>query len=432
MKKIFFFLLLASVRFFCFGQHGNVVTRDSVNHCFDTGDKPTQQQFWNWQKSILFPAEDTVINFYRGWSSRSDIIGGQYAGNSGSLTGSPNVFLGKYAGYSNTTGWGNHFIGYKTGYSNTTGYRNIFIGDSVGRSNTVGFRNIIIGNNATQSATASNFRENIMIGDSTGYNITGSSASEYNIFIGNRTGRSATQSTNNLYIGHRTGDRNLTNSGNVFLGSSSGRDTRGDFNTFVGYLSGREDSTGVNNVFVGKSCGMESGSSYSTYLGFESGRKSEGNYNVFIGYQAGYSETSSNKLYVDNSNTATPLIYGNFSSNQVTINTSLSTDSIIINQNLKIKNATIISDYVTVASGDSILLPTNIFCRADFWDVEDQSFGMMWHIDTDGEVTKGWYEGAVWGTRLAPNICLYDYGAGATIVNLTAGTRKIGYMLILK
>jgi len=33
----------------------------------------------------------------------------------------------------------------------------------------------------------------------------------------------------------------------------------------------------------------------------------------FIGYQSGFNESGSNKLYIDNSNTTTPLIYGDFS-----------------------------------------------------------------------------------------------------------------------
>jgi len=41
---------------------------------------------------------------------------------------------------------------------------------------------------------------------------------------------------------------------------------------------------------------------------------------VFIGHEAGYDETGSNKLYIDNSNTTTPLIYGEFDNDLVTVN----------------------------------------------------------------------------------------------------------------
>ena len=46
---------------------------------------------------------------------------------------------------------------------------------------------------------------------------------------------------------------------------------------------------------------------------------SNGNGNVFIGYYAGSDETGSDKLYIDNSHTASPLIYGDFSTNKVTV-----------------------------------------------------------------------------------------------------------------
>ena len=48
-----------------------------------------------------------------------------------------------------------------------------------------------------------------------------------------------------------------------------------------------------------------------------------GTYNVFLGNKAGQNETGSNKLYIANSNTATPLIYGEFDNSIVGINGKL-------------------------------------------------------------------------------------------------------------
>jgi len=45
---------------------------------------------------------------------------------------------------------------------------------------------------------------------------------------------------------------------------------------------------------------------------------------VFIGYQAGYNETTSNNLYISNTCTTTPLIKGNFATSGVTVNGGLS------------------------------------------------------------------------------------------------------------
>jgi len=52
-----------------------------------------------------------------------------------------------------------------------------------------------------------------------------------------------------------------------------------------------------------------------------------GNGCVMLGYFAGFNETGSNKLYIDNSSTTTPLIYGDFSTNTLTIH-----DSLIVNE----------------------------------------------------------------------------------------------------
>ncbi|MEE9911519.1 MAG: tail fiber domain-containing protein, partial [Deltaproteobacteria bacterium] len=49
--------------------------------------------------------------------------------------------------------------------------------------------------------------------------------------------------------------------------------------------------------------------------------------NVFLGYNAGRNETGSGKLYIANSSTATPLIYGDFSAQTGHINGTLTQSS---------------------------------------------------------------------------------------------------------
>ncbi|WP_425509582.1 hypothetical protein, partial [Xanthovirga aplysinae] len=55
-------------------------------------------------------------------------------------------------------------------------------------------------------------------------------------------------------------------------------------------------------------------------LGSHSGYTSTGSSNVFIGYAAGWFETGSNKLYIANDATSTPLIYGDFANKTLTFN----------------------------------------------------------------------------------------------------------------
>ena len=48
---------------------------------------------------------------------------------------------------------------------------------------------------------------------------------------------------------------------------------------------------------------------------------------MFLGYNAGRDETGSNKLYIDNSSTSSPLIWGDFADNELQIHGNLSVNS---------------------------------------------------------------------------------------------------------
>lgn len=112
------------------------------------------------------------------------------------------------------------------------------------------------------------------------------------------------------YFGYYAG-KNATNSAerNVFMGYYAGeRITSGDNNCTFGAYAGRYLTTGSNNVYMGRMAGYNNAT---------------GSGNLFLGYYAGYNETGSNKLYIDNSSTSSPLIYGDFSTDFVAINGNL-------------------------------------------------------------------------------------------------------------
>jgi hypothetical protein len=155
-------------------------------------------------------------------------------------------------------------------------------------------------------------------------------------------GQNSNSGTNSISIGGSAGQY-ATSGNSVYLGNGSGQGTSttantGDFNSFVGYSSGYKNSTGAYNVFFGNNCGVNTTTgSYNTFigersgytnqtgtnnvfLGRQSGYSNTGSSNVFLGYQAGYFETGSDKLYIDNSNTATPLVWGDFANDQVKLN----------------------------------------------------------------------------------------------------------------
>jgi hypothetical protein len=128
------------------------------------------------------------------------------------------------------------------------------------------------------------------------------------VFIGPVTGANASNNMNLVGLGKFVLS-NATNAdysvgiGNLALNSL----TNGSYNTAIGYGAGQFLNSGENNTFVG-------------YL---AGLFASGNGNVFIGNETGKNETGNNKLYIDNSDTDTPLIYGDFSTNELTINGSL-------------------------------------------------------------------------------------------------------------
>ena len=81
-------------------------------------------------------------------------------------------------------------------------------------------------------------------------------------------------------------------------------------------------TTGSDNTAIGRNAlqSITSGSQ-NTAIGLGAGStNSQGTGNIFVGYMAGAQETGSNKLYIDNSSTTTPLIQGDFDEDTVTLN----------------------------------------------------------------------------------------------------------------
>jgi hypothetical protein len=113
--------------------------------------------------------------------------------------------------------------------------------------------------------------------------------------------------------------------GNAAFGYRTLRYSGGSYNTAIGHESLKSDATGDYNTGLGyKSLWSNTSGDLNTGLGSETGYSNQtGSNNIFLGYQAGYSETGSNKLYIDSSNTTTPLIYGDFATDTLTINGTL-------------------------------------------------------------------------------------------------------------
>jgi trimeric autotransporter adhesin len=92
--------------------------------------------------------------------------------------------------------------------------------------------------------------------------------------------------------------------------------------TAVGVRAART-SAGNASVILGYEAGLNAGD-LSTYVGFKAGQNATGNYNVLIGSFAGQNEVNiNNKLYIDNTATSNPLIWGDFDVDALKINGNL-------------------------------------------------------------------------------------------------------------
>lgn len=170
------------------------------------------------------------------------------------------------------------------------------------------------------SAKAQDITENSSItsgGIDAGTLGTGNTFFGYNSGKGNPQYQLINYST---FVGHETG-KNSSGSNNTFIGYRSGRYfDDGNQNIFIGSLSGEQAIDNSNNVFIGYSAARYNNGQNNTIIGNEAGLNNDNNYNVFLGYRAGYNEQGSNKLYIENSSSSTPLIWGDFSTEKLKFN----------------------------------------------------------------------------------------------------------------
>jgi len=283
-----------------------------------------------------------------------------------------NIFIGMNSG-SNTVpdasneGKYNVFVGNNAGYSNVSGRNNIFIGDNAGYLSDGWHFNTIIGSNAGYN---NNMSDNTFVGCSAGYaNVSGGANCVFGTFA---SALNASGNKNSIF-GHGAGIYLEAGDENTLIGNDAGRGAGAGgsdsyYNCLIGSESGR-DATGNSNVMVGRQAGLSN---------------TTGSGNVFLGNQAGYSETGSNKLYIDNSTTASPLIYGDFSANSVKVNGSLAVSTGAAVNEFSIDG--------TMASNSDAALPTEKAVRtyvSSYVSANGDNLGS--HIATQNIRLSGYY-----------------------------------------
>lgn len=198
----------------------------------------------------------------------------------GITTGIENTAFGGLALNALTTGNDNATLGFGAGFKLTTATQNTFIGTFAGINITTGGDNTAVGFQCMQGAAAAGATQNIAVGSG--------------------AGNALSSGQNNVLVGWHAG-----------IAITTGSD-----NTCVGQQAGLHITTGGSNVLIGELAGATS--------------LTTGSGNVFIGKAAGQNESGSNKLYIANSNTATPLIGGDFSAGSLTFTTPGGTAHILL------------------------------------------------------------------------------------------------------
>jgi hypothetical protein len=249
-------------------------------------------------------------------------------------TGFRNTAIGHQSLTATTTGSGNTAVGMFSLTGNVTGVENTGVGDGSLASNQTGSGNVAIGYSALYSGT--NVTRNVAVGrqsltnntadDNTaiGYNslMTNSSGSG-NVAVGSNSLMSNVTGISNVAVGHQALRNNSTASNNIGIGNSALiANTTGGNNIGIGTQALNANTIGISNVGIGReSLYANISGSQNTALGYQAGNSViTGTGNLFLGYQAGLSETGSNKLYISNSSISTPLIYGDFSTSELSIN----------------------------------------------------------------------------------------------------------------
>lgn len=233
--------------------------------------------------------------------------------------GSGNVTIdasGGSGGVTGIIGTTNQVLANGTSGSSQTGSVTLTLPQSIATTSNVTFGGLVVTNKLTLGS------QNTLVGQDAGLNIV--AGASQNTFMGAGAGKGGTMTSaadSNVAVGFNTLYSLTTGTQNVALGDSTlFKLTTGSFNFGLGTFTLYDNVSGDSNVAIGRSALRYCTGSSNVAIGREAGFNGVGvSGNVFLGHNAGYNETTSNKLYIANSNTATPLIYGDFSSSLIRV-----------------------------------------------------------------------------------------------------------------
>ncbi len=283
-----------------------------------------------------FSIRPVYAYYYMAMTTDNCAVG--YSALAGKTTGTGNVAVGNWAGYSITTQSNNTFLGFSAGAS-STGTGNVFLGYESGYYNTT-----------PHSST----------------------------FVGYQSGRGATTGCTgiaNSMFGYTSGVLLANGSCNSMFGFSSGAAlTSGGYNAAFGYNSGLKINTGVLNTMFGALSGND----------LTSGRN-----NVFLGYNAGDGYTTENNKFELRSDyyvNVQRLAYGDFADSSL-----VATGDLTIGKSLFFNNGTSIVPSSGIVTINNVLTLTPITTANR---PATPAEGMMYMDSTTGKPTV--YIGGAW------------------------------------
>jgi len=209
----------------------------------------------------------------------------------------------------------------------------------------------------------------------------------------------------NLFIGDQVGTNNDSGLNyNTAIGDEAFKtNISGESNTVLGYRAALQNSPGHKNVAIGlQTIYHNVTGDKNTAIGYRAGAGSSGNsiYGcIFLGNEAGYNNTSNNKLFIDNSSTTSPLIGGDFDSDELYFNATevgIGTDA--PNELLEIAGSTSSSARMIISDGGGssrkVILfvspdATHDYARIDAYDYGASGKTLKINTTGDGEVVFG-------------------------------------------
>jgi len=272
-------------------------------------------------------------------SGTYNVVMGNYAGFSMS-TGSFNVVIGGgnqslgSAGYDLTTGDGNVLMGYLSGRNLSTGDFNVLLGKNAGQQLAWGSRNFIMGSDAGSNigitdvnpSTISN--DNLILGTQAAFKYTSGSqllivgyqagyngtTGQNSVIVGNQAGFTNQVGRDIVYIGNKSGYLN-TNSRNIAIGDGAAEySSSAERFVYIGYRAGRGkgadvsvNNTGDRSVMIGYQAGSNVTTGYQdVYIGYEAGMNNEeGQKNIMIGPNSGRDSTTNRSVFIGTTESST-------------------------------------------------------------------------------------------------------------------------------